>query len=308
VEKLEIPLQQTLDLLTYASAEQLWYFEWQTNCPECSGEIQNVNQLQDVKEHVTCNLCLWEGEARLDREISVYATLNSRVRQLDKSLKDAPLFRDRQDARYGRVPALALINRPLFREIKGEQTLPDNGSLGVQHLAVFFSDLRGSTALYQRRGDIAAYRLVREHFTTIFNAVEQNGGSAVKTIGDGVMGTFFTNAAALHGIREMVTAMRELNQRMNLNSADRLQLKIGLHAGTCLVVTLNHRLDYFGSTINMAARLSALAEGDDLIVSASFLEDFEARKAVQDMGLLESMVTTLRGIRDPVQAYRLKFS
>ena len=308
VEKLSIPLQQMLDLLTYACAERLWHFEWQVNCPECSGEIQNANHLHDVRGKTNCPFCGWAGNVHLDHGINVYASLDSQVRQLDNVLKDDSLFRDRQDLRHGRVPALALVNRPLFRKIMGEQVLPDNASLGVQHLAVFFSDLRSSTALYQRRGDVAAFRMVSEHFATIFKAVEQNGGSAVKTIGDGVMGTFFTNDAALRGVRDAVIGIRQLNDRLKLSGTDRLQLKLGLHAGPCIVVTLNHRLDFFGSTVNIASRLSTLAEGDSLVLSASYLEDIEARKTVQDMGLLESMVTNLRGIHEPVSAYRLKFS
>lgn len=308
VEKLEIPLPNILDLLTYAAVERLWNFEWQVNCPECGGEIQSTDHLREVNEPATCPLCEWHGGVRLDREISVYASLNSQVRRLDGTVKDDTVFRDRQDLRYGRIPALTLINRPLFREMMGDQTLPDNHSLGVQHLAVFFSDLRSSTALYQRRGDTAAYQLVREHFATIFKAVEQNGGSAVKTIGDGVMGTFFTNAAALRGVRDSIKGIRDLNKRLNLGENDSLLLKAGLHAGPCIVVTLNHRLDYFGTTVNLASRLSTLAEGNQLVISASTLEDAEARKAVQDMGLLEGMTVNLHGIRESIPTYRLKFS
>jgi class 3 adenylate cyclase len=61
------------------------------------------------------------------------------------------------NARLGRVPALALINIPPFRELVTSQLLPEGQSLGVRRLAIFFSDLRGSTALYHRLGDTAAY-------------------------------------------------------------------------------------------------------------------------------------------------------
>jgi class 3 adenylate cyclase len=52
-----------------------------------------------------------------------------------------------------------------------------------------------------------------------------------------------------------------------------LQLKAGMHAGPCIAVTLNDRLDYFGSTVNMAARLEGLSNGNDVIISRAIFDD-----------------------------------
>lgn len=298
---------RTLDLLTLAAAENLWRFKWDTFCPGCGGLLQHTPELGQVASHQVCPMCQWEGDIILDQMVTVYASLDPSVRKLNPPGQGDDAFRKQVDAEFGQVLALTLINRPLFREVLGNQVLPHNQSLGVQHLAVFFSDLKSSTALYQRLGDAAAYQLVRQHFLAIFAAVETHGGSAVKTIGDGIMGTFLNNGAALLGIIESVQAINELNQQAGLRGENRLRLKVGLHAGPCIVVTLNHRLDYFGSTVNIASRLSHLSEGDDLWLSEAVLQDPEAARIVRSMGIPEKLTTTLRGLSIPMNIQRIVF-
>ena len=195
----------------------------------------------------------------------------------------------------------------MFRETLGEQILPDHHSLGVQRLAVFFSDLVASTALYQRLGDGQAYRLVSDHFQVIFQAVEKHGGSAVKTIGDGIMGAFPDNANALRGVLESMRALEELNLTAGLTGEDRMRIKTGLHSGPCIVVTLNHRLDYFGTTANIAARLAAAAGPGELLISQSILSDPELKALAGGLGRQDEINLKLRGVSTPFPACRIRF-
>ncbi len=268
-EALGWPLEHTLDALTAAVAEGLWHLKWGVWCPICGASLQSDEHLGEISAHTHCPSCHSEADVLLDQAVSVTATVDARLRPRRRDDAD---FRRQVDERLGRLPALHLINRPLFRQILGEQTLPPQHSLGVDHLAVFFSDLKSSTLLYQRMGDAAAFALVREHFEVIFQAVERHGGAAVKTMGDGVMGTFFHSADALRGVLEALHGLDELNQRMGLQGDERLRLKVGLYAGPCIVVTLNHRLDYFGSTVNIAARLSDLSQGDEVLIGETLLQ------------------------------------
>jgi class 3 adenylate cyclase len=64
-----------------------------------------------------------------------------------------------------------------------------------------------------------------------------------------------------------------------------LQLKAGFNTGPCIAVTLNDRLDYFGSTVNMAARLEGLSSGTDVIISGSVYEDAKVRELIEAEGL-----------------------
>jgi class 3 adenylate cyclase len=251
-------------------------------------------------------MCGAESDITLDRAVATRASIDPSVRKLDPSGKNDVDFRSQLDKRLGKVPSLHLINRPLFREILGEQVLPQDQSLGVQRLAIFFSDLKRSTMLYQRLGDAKAYELVREHFDLVFDAVERYGGAAVKTIGDGVMGTFFDSVSALRGVAESVVAIEKLNQREGLSEEDALHLKVGLHVGGCIVVTLNGRLDYFGSTVNIAARLSDLAQGGEIILSKAVLKDPEARELAVEMLCDQERETTLRGVMQKVEVCRIR--
>jgi len=305
-EKLDWREERTLDVLTMLVAEKLWGLEWEAYCPACGNLLQRTEEFSELESHHQCENCYEESEIRLDEEITPRASIRENTRRLRPHRRDDPDFRTNVDDELGRLPALQLINRNLFREMLGTQVLPPDHSLGVQHLAVFLSDLKGSTAMYQKLGDAAAYQLVREHFDVIFSAVERHGGSAVKTIGDGVMGTFFDNASALRGVVESVRGVSELNQQAGLSEDDRLRLKVGLHAGQCIVVTLNGRLDYFGSTVNIAARLSDLAQGDDIWLSKSVLEDPVARQIADELRCDREEMVSLRGIGEEVDVCRVR--
>ncbi len=304
-EALGWPPERLLDALTAAVAEGLWRLHWQVWCPVCGAALSDGDRLGQVAPHVHCPACQAQSDTRLDQAVSVAVTAEPRLRRLHPRRRDDPAFRADVDARLGRLPALHLINRPLFRQMLGEQTLPPERSLGVDHLAVFFSDLKSSTRLYQRLGDAAAFALVREHFEVVFQAVERHGGAAVKTMGDGVMGTFFDNAAALQGVIEAIRGLEALNRRRGLQGEERLRLKVGLYAGPCIVVTMNRRLDYFGSTVNIAARLSGMSQGDDILIGASLLDDPGARALAERSGRLAALAAPLRGVLQPVPVYRL---
>jgi class 3 adenylate cyclase len=305
-EKLDWNEQQVLDVLTLSTAEDLWSLEWESFCAACGNLVQSATELSHLHSPQKCEACGGEGDIQLDREVIARASIDEGLRQLDRRRRDDPDFREQVDEQLGRVSSLHLINRPLFRELLGEQILPSNQSLGVQNLSIFFSDLKQSTRLYQHLGDARAYELVREHFDIVFDAVERHGGSAVKTIGDGVMGTFFDSASALKGVTESVMGLDELNVRAGLTEEDSLQLKVGLHAGACIVVTLNSRLDYFGSTVNIAARLSDMAQGGEVLLSKKVLEDSNARAFAEEMKCDQEQLANLRGVMQAVEICRMR--
>jgi class 3 adenylate cyclase len=84
-------------------------------------------------------------------------------------------------------------------------------------------------------------------------------------------------------------------------------LKVGLHAGPCIVVTLNHRLDYFGGTVNIASRLSGLAQGNDLIISHAVLEEPEANRVITTFPALVDEEVELRGLTGSIHVHRIVF-
>ena len=88
--------------------------------------------------------------------------------------------------------------------------------------------------------------------------------------------------------------------------SDKLTLKAGVHAGACLAVTLNDRLDFFGGAVNTAARVQGLSCGNDVMVSDEVLremtsEAFESR----DFHVVRSFEASLRGLPELVRIHRL---
>jgi class 3 adenylate cyclase len=112
-------------------------------------------------------------------------------------------------------------------------------------------------------GDATAFGRVMTHFEVLKEAVRQEEGTLVKTIGDSVMAVFF----------RPVCALRALVQVQKKIAAMGLSLKAGLHAGACMAVNLNERLDYFGSTVNIAARLGSLSSGENVVISSTIFND-----------------------------------
>lgn len=170
----------------------------------------------------------------------------------------------------------------IFRDLFSSEALRPGEQISVGTLSVLFTDLRHSTQLYREIGDATAFGLVMSHFDVLKKAIAEEDGALVKTIGDAVMAVFRHPPAALQA---MLRAQQILAAPPD--GAAPLTLKAGIHTGPCIAVTLNDRLDYFGSTVNMAARLEGLSTGSDVIISQALYDDPEVR-ALVDSGEVEA--------------------
>src|SRR5262249_29903226 len=101
------------------------------------------------------------------------------------------------------LTAPEVISLQAFRDLFAEATLRPGDDAGVSQVALLFTDLRGSTALYERVGDATAYNMVREHFTLLAAIVRDHDGAVVKTIGDAVMASFNDPAQAVRAALAM---------------------------------------------------------------------------------------------------------
>ena len=157
-----------------------------------------------------------------------------------------------------------------FRDLFSDQVLRPGDEVAVERVTLMFTDLRASTALYGRIGDASAYHLVRDHFAVLTSEVRAHEGAIVKTIGDAIMAAFARPADALRAALAIQRALAGFNAE---HPGAAVAIKIGLHSGPCIAVTLNDRLDYFGSTANLAARLQSQSQGDDIVLSESVARD-----------------------------------
>ena len=161
----------------------------------------------------------------------------------------------------------------VFRDLFANEALRPGDQISVGSLTVLFTDLRNSTQMYREIGDATAFGHVMNHFDVLKQAIAEEDGALVKTIGDAVMAVFRRPASAL---RAMLKAQQSLASPPE--GTQKLTLKAGLHTGPCIAVTLNDRLDYFGSTVNLAARLEGLSNGSDVIVSTDVYADPEVQE------------------------------
>lgn len=165
----------------------------------------------------------------------------------------------------------------VFRDLFASEALRPGEQISVGTLTVLFTDLKDSTRMYREIGDATAFGQVMNHFDILKQAIGDEDGALVKTIGDAVMAVFRCPAGAL---RAMLRAQQRLaNPPGGMRP---LSLKAGLHTGPCIAVTLNDRLDYFGSTVNMAARLEGQSTGDDVVISTAVYSDPEVRELLGD--------------------------
>lgn len=194
-----------------------------------------------------------------------------------------------------------------FRELFADATLRPGDEAGVGQVTILFTDLRGSTALYEQIGDAAAFNLVREHFAVLGKAVRDANGAVVKTIGDAVMAAFADPADAVRAALAIRTDVAALDRRLLAErglSDGALVVKIGLHTGPSIAVNLNDRLDYFGTTVNMAARLQGQSQGGDIVLSRSVAQDPAVRPLLAPVTAREETVL-LKGFAVPVPFVRI---
>jgi class 3 adenylate cyclase len=196
------------------------------------------------------------------------------------------------------LTAKRLLTNQTFRDIHRTDTLDVDQRLKITSLSFLFTDLKGSTELYERVGDLVAYDLVRAHFRILNEIVAAESGAVVKTIGDAVMATFPTPDRAMAAALKMREAVKELKGD--------LLIKIGIHEGPCLAVSLNDRQDYFGRTVNIAARVQGLATSRSIFATRRVVTDSKVSKLLQSNSIAATPEKrSLRGIAKQVEIFEI---
>ncbi|MGO7538487.1 adenylate/guanylate cyclase domain-containing protein [Rhizobium ruizarguesonis] len=201
------------------------------------------------------------------------------------------------------LTAQRLLTNQSFRDIYRTDTLDIDQRLKITSLTFLFTDLRGSTALYERVGDLAAFDLVRAHFRILNEIVATEAGAVVKTIGDAVMATFPSPDRAVAAALRMREAMLALNAE---RGSEDLLLKIGIHEGPCLAVSMNDRQDYFGQTVNIASRVQGLAEPQVILTTEAIVGNAQVSEILRESGITSaSRMAELQGIGREVRIFAL---
>lgn len=225
-----------------------------------------------------------------------------RLRLTNRRPRAATLIVESRDWASDALTADRVTALQSFRDLFSDVVLRPGDEVGIANITLMFTDLKNSTEMYSRIGDADAFYRVREHFAYLGNEVRENNGAVIKTIGDAVMAAF---ADPADGVRAAIAIQHNVARLNSAVGGDELIIKIGLHSGHCIAVTLNDRLDYFGATVNLCARLQGESRGGDIIISQILADDPVVGDLIGEMALEEESAL-IRGVPDPVFFYRLK--
>ncbi|WP_422001363.1 adenylate/guanylate cyclase domain-containing protein [Reyranella sp.] len=264
---------------------------------EPTDERQNVTLAYNNLRATTSKMELRPGPLRLSLDNRTAARVLPTIWFVDGR------FEAFAGKRRPHLTAKRLLSNQTFRDIYRTDTIDVDQRLKITSLTFLFTDLKGSTELYERVGDLVAFDLVREHFRTLNEIVADEGGAVVKTIGDAVMATFLTPDHALGAALRMREAMRRLNTS---HGREDLLLKIGIHEGPCLAVNLNERQDYFGQTVNIASRVQGLATSRSILATAPVIQNPRSVSLLDASGQAPmAQSQPLRGIAAEVAVYEI---
>jgi class 3 adenylate cyclase len=186
-----------------------------------------------------------------------------------------------------------------FRDLFSSEVLATGLELAIRSLTIVFSDLVGSTHLYSSHGDAPAFRIVREHFDCLRDLVAERRGAIVKTIGDAVMAVFVDAGDAFDAAVRFAPTVGIVQ-----GPAGPLEIRVGMHTGPCIAMRANDRLDYFGTTVNLAARIGHIAGAGEVALSAAMAMQpaIAARLSRRDV---RRETVTFKGIAAPVDVVRI---
>jgi class 3 adenylate cyclase len=206
------------------------------------------------------------------------------------------------------VPFLSgaqLLNNTLFRRLYPTQVVKSSEGITIKDVTFMFTDLKNSTDLYSRIGDLHAFDLVTRHFEKLSHIIDRHHGTIVKTMGDAVMASFTVPADAVAAALEMRTPLDEFKTS---DTPSDIALKIGIHRGASILVNSNKGLDYFGQTVNIASRVQGLAKGNEVCLSDDVYNAPNVSEQLKghDVDVVENV--PLKGVSQTMNVYRVMSS
>lgn len=264
---------------------------------------QAGSQFLAVKNEGAPSFSITAGEAWNDQEVSISPA--PMINFANKTNEEQVYVLERLAWTDQAATAAEVTALQAFRDLFSAEALRSGEQISVGTMTIVFTDLKGSTKMYQEIGDAPAFGLVLTHFDVIKAAIAEYDGAIVKNIGDAIMAVFRRPANAIQAMLKAQAAlgMPEAKQRP-------LTLRSGMHAGPCIAVNLNNRLDYFGTTVNKAARLEGKSLGNDVVVSEDVYNDPEVKRLVANGGgyKAEMFEDELKGFEGKARLYRISIA
>jgi class 3 adenylate cyclase len=304
LDAMELPAHEKAVMSLHLPSEFVIVFEPVTHAAqfidvqgEPTKERQHLSLIYNRQHTPTGTITLQPGPLRLSLENQ------TEVRVLPSVFVAAEGLHHLIGKRKPFLTAKRILTNQTFRDVYKADNLNIDQRLKITSLTFLFTDLKGSTALYERVGDLAAFDLVRAHFHALLEIIASEAGAVVKTIGDAVMATFTRPEQALAAGLRMRAAMERLNEERGTKD---LVVKIGIHEGPCLAVMLNERQDYFGQTVNIAARVQGLSTSQAIHVTSPVISALAVEAILRKAEITPIQKhAALRGIADKIVVYEI---
>ncbi len=186
-----------------------------------------------------------------------------------------------------------------FHDLFSAESISSDLKLELGLQTILFTDIVGSSNLYEEQGDSKTFIQVKRHFEEINKYVKENDGAIIKTIGDAVMAVFPSPQKAIAASMDLVKTF----DGKNLNG---IRLRVSIHYGQCIAVNLNSGIDYFGKTVNIAAKIQKLAGASQIVFTKEYKENLDVEKYLESNNIiLEELQYEIPGMKDQYTIYRI---
>lgn len=296
------PTEELVPIFLMATRTGILDMHWDVHCPMCDGIPSRNDSVRTLTALGYCPACDHSFDNAADHNIQVRFTINDNLRPIGWPTS----AHNHHHRSVKRLTAMDLLLSPVYRRYFSHDVLSDNESLIVRHVAIMFTDIKSSTALYRELGDTEAYKKVKNHFKILEDEINQHRGVIVKTIGDSVMASFGTTAQAVKAAVAVQRRFKEFS--VVLSQKKEILIRVGIHVGPAIVVTLNNQLDYFGTTVNVAARIESTGDGRDILISKAVYDDLGVRhELLKAARAIVPFKTSLKGIGEDQPVLKIQY-
>ncbi|MBI5031355.1 MAG: DUF4242 domain-containing protein [Chloroflexi bacterium] len=214
---------------------------------------------------------------------------------------DKATLQKAHDEAHGQVPSEIIEVNPATVEVflgRISDPLPVANTVLIDSAfrVIMVTDLKDSTGMITQLGESTAMHLLRVHNALTRNALRNSGGREVKHMGDGIMASFADTSKAIECVMSIQKSFAAYNSE---NAEPSLHLRIGLSAGE----PVEEDSHLFGAAVNLAVRICAYAQPDQILVSQVIVDQCPMDKAIfSDAGKFNP-----KGFPIPVQVYQVNW-
>ena len=297
----DIPREKILDIFIQGVYDGVFILEWIYHCPVCGHIAYEAPSLHQASSQNFCTICNKVFNNTLDTNIEVCFSIHPRLKMLDPTFKMNYIADIEKNIRNGKyrtwdtpdaIRGVEIIQNNLYRELMRSEVLIGTQVLPLKNATILFANITNSTKLYASLGDQKTFLLIKDYVRILSDIIRKCGGVPVKTIGGVVMGSFIDPSEAFQAAVKALRLLIKHSQNKPVN--ERIEIKMGLHSGPVLMVTLNNLLDYIGLTVNSALDITYTALPNEIVISQALFNN-------------RSIKRTILSVTDTVQKQQIRF-